>query len=187
MDQPLVIGYSLTARILHWLTAAAVLIAIAFGLAAVNAPQGPGKGELFFWHKSFGILVLGIVILRALHRLINGAPAPHPQLPPLEKSGSQAVHITLYFLLIIAPLLGWFGSAAFGRSPSFFGFFTLPQLVAENKALGEQILDYHVIIAFTLVGLASLHIIFALYHGIVRKDGVLTRMILGTNRGIGSA
>jgi cytochrome b561 len=130
---------------------------------------------------------LGIIILRAVHRLVNGVPEPHPQLSPLEKNGSQAVHIVLYFLLIALPILGWLGTSALGHPPNFFGLFVLPQLVAENKALGEQIMDYHVIAAFTLIGLVLLHIIFALYHGIVRKDGVLSRMISGTNRGIGPA
>ncbi len=187
MTQPLVIGYSFLARLLHWATAIAVLIAIPLAIIAVNVPNGPGKGELFFWHKSFGVLVFIIVILRALQRLINGAPGPHPQLPEIEKIGSQAVHYILYVLLIAVPLLGWIGTSALGHPPSFFGFFTLPPLVAENKEFGEKIMNWHVVLAFMLAGLASFHIIFALYHGIVRKDGVLTRMISGTNRGIGHA
>lgn len=186
MSQPLVIGYSLTARLLHWATAIAVLIAIPLAIAAVNAPDA-NKGELFFWHKSFGVLVFIIVILRVLQRLINGAPGPHPQLPPLEKIGSVMVHYILYILLIAVPLGGWLGTSALGHPPSFFGLFTLPPLLAENKALGEKIMDIHVLAAFTLAGLAAFHIIFALYHGFVRKDGVLTRMVFGTNRGIGPA
>jgi cytochrome b561 len=187
MPQPLVIGYSLVARLLHWATAIAVFIAVPLAIAAVNAAPGPDKGELFFWHKSFGVLIFVLVALRVLHRLVNGAPGPHPQLPSLEKVGSQAVHYILYLLLIAVPLGGWLGTSAMGHPPSFFGLFTLPPLLAENKELGEQIMDIHVVAAFTLGGLAAFHIIFALYHGLVRKDGVLTRMVFGTNRGIGPA
>jgi cytochrome b561 len=186
MPQPLVIGYSLTARLLHWAIAIAVLTAIPLAIAAENA-EGVDKGELFFWHKSFGALVLGLVSIRVLHRLINGAPGPHPQLPPLEKIGSKTVHYILYALLIVVPFLGWLGTSAYGRPPSFFGLFTLPPLVAEDRAFGEMIMNYHVLAALTLATLAAFHIIFALYHGLVRKDGVLTRMISGTNRGIGPA
>ena len=186
MTQPLVIGYSLTARLLHWATALAIFIAIPLAIAAEYAAM-PEKGELFFWHKSFGVLIFVLVAIRAIHRLINGAPGPHPQLPAVEKFGSQLVHYILYALLIAVPLGGWLGTSALGRPPSFFGLFTLPQLLAENRELGEQIMDIHVIAAFTLGGLAAFHIIFALYHGIVRKDGVLTRMVSGTNRGIGPA
>ncbi len=187
MKQPLVIGYSLGARILHWLTAVAVLIALPLGVIAAAAPPGPSQGELFGIHKSFGVLVFIIVGIRVLHRLIMGVPGPHPQLPPLEKRGSQAVHIVLYILLIAIPLLGWLGTSAFGHPPSFFGLFTLPPLTGENKALGEQIMSLHVIVAFTFAALVTLHIVFALYHGFIRKDGVLERMMSGTNRGEGPA
>lgn len=186
ITQPLVIGYSLTARLLHWATALAIFIAIPLAIAAENAMPAD-KGQLFFWHKSFGVLIFVLVAIRAIHRLINGAPGSHPQLPPLEKFGSQLVHYILYALLLLVPFLGWLGTSAYGNPPSFFGLFTLPPLVAENRELGGQIMTYHVIAAFTLAGLAAFHILFALYHGLVRKDGVLTRMIFGTNRGIGPA
>ena len=187
MVQPLVIGYSLLARFFHWLTAALIFIAVPLAVLAVNAPPGPEKANLFFWHKAFGISVLIVVALRALQRLINGTPGPHPQLPHIEKIGSEAVHILLYVLLLVVPLLGWAASSALGHPPSFFGFFTLPAILPPDKALGEKLFDIHVVLAFLLAGLAAFHIMFAIYHGLVRQDGVMTRMVSGTNRGSGHA
>ncbi|MES2907485.1 MAG: cytochrome b [Pseudomonadota bacterium] len=170
--------YTLPARLLHWATAIAVIAAIPLAVMAEYAAP-PDKGALFFWHKSFGVLVFAIVALRMAHRLIFGVPSPHPKLTPFERTASWAVHVTLYALLLIIPLLGWWGSSAFGRPPSFFGLFTLPALTAENPALGEQIMDVHVILAFAFGALVLGHILFAVYHAVMRKDGILSRMVTG--------
>lgn len=176
--KPMPATYTRTARLFHWITALAVLIAIPLAVAAENAVPAD-KGQLFFLHKSFGVLIFAIVALRAAHRLIMGVPLPHPSMTPLERTASRAGHWMLYVLLILIPLLGWYGTSAFGRPPSFFGLFTLPPIAPADEALGRVVMDMHVAAAFALIVLVVGHVCLALYHAVMRKDGVLMRMVTG--------
>jgi cytochrome b561 len=87
------------------------------------------------------------------------------------------VHVTLYVLLIAMPLLGWAGTSAFPAPVPFFGLFEMPALVGEDRELSKLLLWIHGYLGFFLAGVAVLHIGAGLYHGIVRRDGVLSRMI----------
>ena len=171
--------YRPVARLLHWLTFIAVSAAIVLALIADNAPRA-SKGAFYFWHKSFGLLILALVLLRFVNRLIEKVPPLPGFVRPFEKKLAAATHYALYWLLLIVPVLGWAGSSAFGRTPSFFGLFTMPPLLGLDPKLGEAIMSVHVIAAFSLTALIGLHICAALYHGL-QKDGILTRMVSGAN------
>lgn len=174
--------YSAPARWIHWLTALAILTVIPAGLVMMRLPSGPAQDQLFDLHKSVGFTVLCLAILRVIVRLSYGAPLPAPGLPRWQLVTSNAVHHALYLLIFVMPILGWAGSNAYGAPVSVFGLFTLPDLVAKNDALSDRLNDAHQALGYVTAGLVSLHILGGLWHGLVRQDGVLSRMIPALSR-----
>ncbi|MBN9063035.1 MAG: cytochrome B [Rhizobiales bacterium 65-9] len=170
--------YSLTAKTLHWITAAAVIVMVPLGLYMVRRGAATNfdnlTNTLYSAHKLIGFLLLWVVAARILNRL-RGAPPPAETLTPLERVASSAVHHLLYLLLPIVPLLGWAGVSAYGAR-DVFGWFSLPPLLPESSA-GDAILAIHGVAALTLAALAVLHIGGALMHGFIKRDGVMNRMI----------
>ncbi|HXF53562.1 MAG TPA: cytochrome b/b6 domain-containing protein, partial [Hyphomicrobiaceae bacterium] len=103
-------------------------------------------------------------------------PADEPTLEPWQKVVSKLNHWAMYILLLVVPLLGWFGVQLY-PALDVFGLFSLPAVVSPDQATAESVLAIHKTLALVLVGLIALHVGAALYHYFVRKDGVLQRMI----------
>jgi cytochrome b561 len=172
-------GYTGTAKFFHWTVALSVLtlIPVAFLMNAV-AP-GTLQNVLYTVHRSLGALVLGLMILRLGYRLMVGWPAPEPTITAAQRMASHIVHNVLYILLIVQPALGWYATSAYGAQISFFGLFNLPMLTEKNEKLSEQLFEVHELLGFAIAGLLFLHIGGALYHHLIRRDGVLRRMMPG--------
>lgn len=170
--------YSVFAKLLHWVIAACVIFMIPAGIVMVNVELADAvRNNLYSLHKAFGVLILGLMAVRVGYRLTLGAPAASGALTPAQYVVSRIVHVTLYVLLIAMPILGWAGTSAFPAPVPFFGLFEMPALVGEDRELSELLLWIHGYLGFFLGGVAVLHIAAGLYHGIVRRDGVLSRMI----------
>ncbi len=170
--------YSLAAKFLHWAVAACVIFLIPSGILMVNVDLADAlRNDLYSLHKAFGVLVLALMAMRVGYRLTLGAPAASGVLTPAQYVVSRIVHVTLYLLLIAMPILGWAGTSAFPAPVPFFGLFELPALIGPDRELSKQLLTIHSYLGFFLAGVAVLHIAAGLYHGIVRRDGVLSRMI----------
>ena len=163
------------AQLLHWLIV--VLIITQFTLATLfdDLPPGVRKLTLLARHKSVGITILMLAALRLAWRWTNPTPALPDTLRPWERR--LATHALLYVLLFAVPLAGWTMSSARGFPVSWFGFFTLPDLVPKNKALYELLVTTHGILAWTLGVVAIVHMLAALKHHFVLKDDVLRRML----------
>lgn len=168
--------YARPARWIHWLTALAVLFVIPAGFIMMNMPPGPGQDRLFDLHRSVGTLILALAVLRVAVRIAFGAPPRPPGLPDWQWRIANFTHHLLYALIFVMPLLGWAASSAFGASVSVFGLFTLPNLVPKNEAMSEVYGGAHETLAFLMCALLAAHIGAALYHGFVKRDGVLGRM-----------
>lgn len=169
--------YSGLAKLLHWLVAACVLIMIPAGLVMANIGPGDLQNVLYTIHRSLGVLVLALMIIRLLNRLIAGAPPPEPTLTAMQRAVSHVVHMALYVLLIAQALIGWVATSAFGATISFFGLFNVPNLVGKDDALSGTLFAAHLWIGLLIAALVLMHIAAALYHGIIRRDGVLQRMM----------
>jgi cytochrome b561 len=172
-------GYTRVARVLHWVTAGLVLLQLPLGIVIANQWGGPLQDLLYNAHKSLGALILPLVVARLTYRLTHRPPPLPGDIPPVQRLAAQITHWALYALLIIEPLLGWMGTSAYPAPVPFFGLFNLPPLLAPNRALSEQLLSVHRLVAFTIVALAALHIGAALFHHFVRRDRVLQRMLSG--------
>ena len=169
--------YSGFAKLLHWIIAACVLFIIPAGITMDNLPDGDLKNALYTLHRSTGVLVLVLMVIRLAYRLINGVPAPEPTLTSWQRIVSHVVHLSLYALLIAQPIIGWVATSAYGAQISVFGLFTLPAIVGKDEALSKPLFVVHELIGFVVAGLLIMHIGAALYHYFIQRDGVLQRML----------
>ncbi len=165
------------AKNLHWLMAVLVLLLFVLGWMATSWPLSPTKLKLFFWHKSLGITVLGLALLRILWRLTHGRPTLPLGMPLWERYTAEASHLLLYGLLLAMPFSGWVINAAANFPLKVFGLFTLPAIVAPDKALQSLAQSIHLTLFWIFLGLLALHIGAALRHHIVLKDSVLLSML----------
>jgi cytochrome b561 len=172
-------AYTVTARVLHWLTAVLVLTMIPLGIVIANEWGGRFQEQLYDLHKSIAAVLLPIVIVRLIYRLTH-PPLPLPSdIPAIQRFAAETTHWTLYTLLVIQPLIGWIATSAYRAPIPVFGLFEMPPIWPENRALSEQLYGVHKLLGITIAVLASMHIGAALYHHFVRRDRVLMRMITG--------
>lgn len=169
--------FGAVAKGFHWLIAVAVIGLIAVGLYMEGLDPAPFKFSLYFWHKSIGITVLALAAVRLLWRFTNTHPATLATHQKWEKTLAKIIHPLLYVCLFAMPLSGWAMSSAKGFSVSVFGWFTLPNIVGENKELGGLLREAHEYIAWVLIACIILHFAGALKHHLVDKDSTLRRML----------
>lgn len=170
-------AYPSTSKWLHWLVALSVLVMVPIGITMGRLEQGPLQNTLFTLHKSFGILILALMIARLVNRLVVGAPAPAPGLARWQRAVSSATHGLLYALLVLQAIGGWLANSAYGAPTPFFGMFELPNLMEKNEAVADQVFRVHRITGFVIAGLAAMHVAAALQHFLIARDRVLHRML----------
>ncbi|MCG8563353.1 MAG: YceI family protein [Hyphomicrobiales bacterium] len=179
-------SYGAGARLLHWASAALVLVMLGLGVAMVRwVTDLATKVSLYQLHKSLGMTVLAVTLVRLAWRWTHARPPYPASMAPWETRAAGANHMALYVLLIALPLSGWaMVSASTLPIPTvLFGWLPLPhigvlaELTPERKKAIEPLLkDVHFVLAITLASLVALHIAAALRHQLVLKDGLLRRM-----------
>ena len=174
--------YPPTSMLLHWLTVLLILAAFALGVSMTRAPEGWGD-TLYRLHWSCGATVLFLTVLRVINRVVAGVPVPYAGLTRIEAVLSKAVHHALYVLLFVVPILGWLGKSAHGGDITIFGLFNLPPLIGQDEVLSKRLLGVHKITVMLLVLTAGLHVAGALNHALIKRDGVLARMLPGWKGG----
>lgn len=167
------------AQLLHWSIAAAVLVMLGLGWWAESLGYSKLKVDLFWVHKSLGMLVLAAMTLRLLWRLTNPAPALPGGLRAWERGAAHVTHYGLYVLLLAMPLSGWVINSAANFPLSVFGWFEVPAIVGPDDDLKSLASDVHGVLAWTIVGVLVLHVAAALKHHFVLRDDVLRRMLPG--------
>lgn len=179
MMKPAPLAYSGTQKALHWLVALMVFILIPVGFYMVWRGEATKfdalTNQLYTAHKTFGFVLLWLVILRIVVRWKTGVPAPESTLNRIQVIVSEAVHKLLYLLLVATPLLGWLGVSAYGARGALFGL-SLPEILPKNDALAGQLLELHGAFALAMVACLAAHVGAAFLHLIVLKDGVFRRM-----------
>ncbi len=138
--------YTATAITLHWLIALLVLCSATLGLYMVGLSLSPAKLKFYSWHKWIGVSIFLLAVLRVLWRLTHSAPAMPAATPRWQRVAAAASHLLLYLLIIVIPLSGWLMSSALGVQTVYLGVLPLPDLLAKDKALGEQLKLVHRII-----------------------------------------
>ncbi len=173
--------YTLTAKALHWLIAGMIVAQyVLANLAGLAAEDQATLRQLALLanHKSLGISILGLALIRLIWRATHRPPPLPATMPAWQVVASRLSHGLLYVLLFALPLSGWLMSSASAYSVSWFNLFQLPDFVAPDPGLKETLTSIHEALAMLLAAVASLHLLAALKHGLIDKDGVLGRMSL---------
>jgi cytochrome b561 len=165
------------AQLLHWLIVLFIVAQFTLATLFEQLPAGAKKLTLLSRHKSIGITILVLALVRLAWRWSNPTPTLPDTLKPYERALARLTHALLYVLLFAVPLSGWLMSSARGFPVSWFGFLQLPDLVPKNKVLYEALVTTHGILAWTLGIVATVHLVAALKHHFVLKDDVLRRML----------
>jgi cytochrome b561 len=169
--------YSAVAQGFHWLIAGLIVVQYTLGWTAADLPIGARKLARLDWHKSFGMTILMLAVLRLLWRLFNSPPELPAGMTAIEMLLARAAHFFFYAFLFIMPLTGWMMSSAKNFSVSWFHQFTWPNLVAPNEQAFNILRTTHDTLSWLLFALALLHILAALKHHFWNKDDVLKRML----------
>ena len=164
-------------QLLHWLIVALIAVQVTLGLLGAMLPVGIDKLATLARHKSIGITILALAVVRITWRWINPTPALPADLRPFERRLARGTHAALYALLFALPLTGWSMSSARGFTVSWFNLFQLPNLVGQNQRLYRALLETHQLLAIALGVVVALHIAAALKHHFVLKDDTLRRML----------
>lgn len=169
--------YGAPAIVLHWLVAALVLLTIPLGIYMADLPLSPQKLKLYSYHKWIGVTVFGLAVVRVLWRLTHAAPPLDPALPAWQRKAAHAVHGLLYVLILAIPLSGWIYSSAVGVPTVYLGLWQLPDLVTRDRELADSLKAVHMTLAYGLAALVLVHLLAALKHHFIDRDGVLARMV----------
>lgn len=169
--------YPATSKLLHWLVAACVLTTAPVAIAMTRIGKGPTQDALYNLHKSLGVLILFLMVLRLINRLAAGALAAEAEIEQWQKTVSSIVHTLLYALLLAMPIVGYLANSAYGASTPFFGLFELPRIIGKNEELATQLFTLHRSVGWLVIVLVLTHISAALYHHFIHRDAVLKRML----------
>lgn len=165
-------------QLFHWVIVALVITQFVLGTLSASLPGASfAKLKWLTPHKSIGITILGLAVLRLVWRLMNPTPLLPNTLKPYERVLAHITHFALYALLFVMPLTGWVMSSARSFPVSWFGIVQLPDLVAANRPLYDTLHTTHAVLAWTLFAVAVLHVAAAMKHHFVLKDDVLKRML----------
>ena len=168
--------YGLITRCLHWLIALTIITQIVIAIVMENI-SGAIVRELYSVHKSLGLTLLLLGVLFVVWRLFNQRPALPTAIPVWQRYAANFVQTSLYLLVLIMPLSGWFMSTAAGYAPSFWGWFTLAAPVAHSKTLAHFFGSVHEVCAWIMGILIIIHTLAALKHALISKDGVFKQML----------
>lgn len=163
---------------LHWLIAALILLLGVVGLTMGELPKTPKYFWVYTAHKSLGLTVLALVIVRLGWRLYAGAPKPVPGTPGWQERIADATHALLYVMIFAIPLSGWLYDSASGLRPfRWFGLIAVPKLSAPNEHLRDLWHTVHEWGFWLLIAVVLAHAGAAFYHHLFQRDATLARML----------
>ena len=171
------VRYTLTARLLHWLIATAIMTSVVIAIISDGLPLTPHKIHLINYHKWSGLTVLWLLIVQIVWRLAHPPPDFPVTLAAWERNTALATHWIMYLLIAATPVLGWWLSSTSGFPLKYLGLILLPDLAEKNQTIAELIAPIHSATAWILIGLVALHVTAALKHHWLDHDDVLRRMI----------
>jgi cytochrome b561 len=171
--------YTRTAIALHWLIALVVIIQFRWGWWMQGIPKLPpgARVDAYNMHKSVGLTILALMIVRLLWRWRHPAPAL-PAMPDWQRRLAHVNHWVLYAALFVMPVAGYLGSVFSGYPVKYFGV-TLPAWGVKDESLKELCSSVHLVTSFVLFFAVVLHVAAALKHALIDRDGLLSRMGLG--------
>jgi cytochrome b561 len=180
------VTYSVAARRFHWWTT--LLVATQIPLGLYMAYRGNKldiwdgvTNTLYSSHKTLGMIIFLIVLARLIYRLAHGAPPDEPTIERWQSIASHLNHWGLYLMLLIVPVLGYIGISLY-PALDIFGVFSLPGIVAPDQGAASRVFYWHWLGAVAVALLVGVHVAAALFHYVIRRDGVMRRMLVRAGR-----
>ncbi len=169
--------YGAFSKFLHWAIFFLFLNQFISATIMTWMDKGAFRGELYAWHKAFGLIILLVVIVRFTWKKLSRQPDWAEGLQPWEKSFIVFIERGLYITMFIMPLSGMLMSLAGGHKILFFGLFYIPGLPVPNTILSATGWFFHTLTSYAIIALVSIHIAFVLRRQVFEKDGYLKRML----------
>lgn len=163
--------------------AALILVQFALGKYAHALPISPQKLNLMMWHKSLGVTLLFLVLIRLAWSLSNTRPRSAADSGRWLHGAARFNHLSLYTLMLAIPLSGWLMNSAKNIPFSFYRAFPWPALIGPDETLGKLFQTWHDGLGTALLVLLTMHVGAAFWHHLYQRDAVLLRM-LGQDRNI---
>lgn len=171
--------YTGTAKFLHWLILALLIGQFIIAWTMPNIGRNTPVTTLISLHFTIGVVIMAVAVVRLVWRLTHPEPRPLDGVPPWQTGTAHIVHWLLYVLLFVVPLLGWINASWRGMPVVMFGL-ELPKLIATRATGWRWTGDVHGMLSnYAMLALVGLHVAAALYHHVIRRDGVLKRMLPG--------
>ena len=165
------------AKFFHWAIVLLIIVQGTLGLVMVDLPKKPNIIPIFSVHKSIGMTILFLAVLRLAWRTVDRRPADPAGMPKWQVFGAHAGHMLLYVLIFLVPLSGWWFDSVSGLRPLYwFNLFEIPHMAAPDPALKQLARDRHELLFWVLVVVALGHAAMAFFHQFVDRDGTLARM-----------
>jgi cytochrome b561 len=171
--------YNSLAKALHWLVFLLLVAQFTVAWTMPHIGRGAQPVGLIAWHFSIGMTILLVVLIRLGWRTVSIVPPVPADLSPALRLLSRVTHALLYAVMIALPVLGWINANARGFTAWLLGVVPMPALVSTASPFGGAMGDIHQIFAWVLLGAAGLHVLGALYHQFILRDGLLRRMVPG--------
>ena len=170
--------YGHVAQLLHWIVVALIIGQFVLASTAEDLPRlSAERLEVTALHKSLGLTVLILAVLRLVWRSVSPPPLLPATMKPWERGFAQLIHWALYGVMFAMPLSGWMWSSASNYPVSWFGLVQMPDLVPPGEGLKDAFHEGHEILGTLLLVLAALHVLAALKHHFLDRDTVLRRML----------
>lgn len=171
--------YDALARFLHWISALAVagLIPAGIYLGHFDPPDGPTTDQIYNLHESLGATLWIVTLLRVVARIATGAPSLPPSVSPMMRFLAGTNQLAIYLVLLVQPVTGFLANNAGGYDLDWFGVVPIPTLIGKNDGLSDSLFALHQIGGAALVVLVCIHLAAAAYHGVIRRDGVVSRIV----------
>ena len=170
-------GWGTVSMLLHWLIVLLVVVAIVLALVMEEMPRSVARLEMYALHKSVGITVLALMLLRLAWRFVGPRPLALPGTARWQAALAELTHWALYAVLIAMPLSGWLYNSASNFPLQWFGLVNLPPLGGRSEALEDLAHDAHETLFWVILVLVALHAGAAFWHHFVRRDATLERML----------
>ncbi len=166
--------FTALSRVLHWLTAVLVFCALLIGFVMVNSVGD--YSALIMIHRTLGVTILAVVLVRLVNRLTHRAPPLPPTVGALERKIVVLSELSLYALLLLQPLIGWAMVSAAGGPIVVFGLFRLPRIAPFDAQLFWILRQAHSVVAYALMAAIAAHVSAVLLHTLTLRDRMIERM-----------
>jgi cytochrome b561 len=170
--------FTILQRVLHWLMAVCIIAMLFIGVGMVSTVM-PKYVPLLVTHKTLGIAILVLAVIRIIVRLRFGTPPLPADLPPPMKLAAVLSHYALYALMLAMPLIGWGMLSAGGYPIVLLWNIHLPAILPPSASLHALLWGAHQFLGLAFFALILLHLAAALFHALIRRDGVFESMTAG--------